>query len=146
MKKLITPLLFLGGAFVIWKYFSKGYVATKVLNIKVRGLKLNPISQAGVIVDIVNPSDQSLSFNSMSFDAIIDGYSVGSLNYLKAGTINANASTSITLPIQINPLESATFLAYLVSNKFKVKTISLKGTVNGEGFAIPIDITQSING
>jgi LEA14-like dessication related protein len=146
MNKYLKLLAYLGIGFYAYRYFAKGFVASRILNIKVRNLNLRPISQASIAVELINPSNQILRWNSMSFDVAIDGFSIGSLNYLKSGMINANSSTTINLPIQINPVESLTFIAYLTRQNFKVKTISLKGNVNGEGFVVPINVTQTING
>jgi LEA14-like dessication related protein len=146
MNKYLKLLAYLGLGYYAYRYLAKGFVASKVLNIKVRNINLRPISQASIAVELINPSNQILRWNSMSFDVAIDGFSIGSLNYLKSGMINANSSTTINLPIQINPVESLTFIAYLTRQNFKVKTISLKGNVNGEGFVVPINVTQTING
>lgn len=146
MNKLIKPFLAIGLGFLAYRYLTKAFVASRVLNMKVRSINLSPISKASVVVELVNPSNTQLSFDSMAFDVSIDGYALGSLNYLKSGIISANSSTTINLPIQINPVESLTFLAYMAKNNFKAKSIELIGNVVGEGFVIPVKVTQNING
>ena len=146
MNKYLKLLAYLGLGYYAYRFFAKGFVASKILNIKVRNLNLRPINKASIVVELINPSSQTLRWDSMSFDVSIDDFAIGSLNYLKSGVISANSSTTINLPIQINPVESLTFVAYLAKQNFKVKTISLKGSVNGEGFVIPVSVTQSING
>lgn len=144
MKKYI---LYLGLAAGLWyaMKFGKKAIAGKNLNVKIRTLKLNPISSAAVVVEIINPTNFAISFDSITTDCSIDGNAISTLNYQKNTSVPANSTININLPIQINPLESAMFLATLIKNKFKVKTISLTGTINGEGLNIPINITQTIN-
>lgn len=145
MNKIFKPLAYLAVGYFAWRFLAKGFVATNVLNVKIRSLNLKPIKNASLVVELVNASNQVLRWDSMSFDLTIDGYSVGSLNYLKSGIIAANSSTTINLPIQINPVDSLSFIVHLTKQNFKVKNIGLKGRVNGEGISIPVDINQSIN-
>jgi LEA14-like dessication related protein len=136
--------LLLGGAiaFLGFKYFRKG-AAAKTLNIKLRTLKLNPISQAAVILEIVNPNNATLNINSITADISVNNFALSTVNYQQPATIPANDSKSFELRIKINPLEAATFLTSLLSSK-KVNQININGTVSAEGITAPINITQNL--
>lgn len=143
MKKII-PIVLLVGAYFAFKFAKKG-VAAKNLNVKIRTLKLDPISNAAVVVEIINPTDYSISFNSITLDLEIDSNPISTISIQKTQNIPANKSIEVALPIKLNGFDILLFIKDFISNKGKVKKIALKGTVNGEGFAIPINIEQNIN-
>jgi hypothetical protein len=143
MKKII-PIVLLVGAYFAFKFAKKG-VAAKNLNVKIKTLKLDPISNAAVVVEIINPTDYSISFNSITLDLEIDSNPISTISIQKTQNIPANKSVEVALPIKLNGFDILLFIKDFISNKGKVKKIALKGTVNGEGFAIPINIEQNIN-
>lgn len=143
MKKII-PIVLLVGAYFAFKFAKKG-VAAKNLNVKIKTLKLDPISNAAVVVEIINPTDYSISFNSIALDLEIDSNPISTISIQKTQNIPANKSVEVALPIKLNGFDILLFIKDFISNKGKVKKIALKGTVNGEGFAIPINIEQNIN-
>ena len=144
MKNLLPIGLFGLLAYFGIKYARKGFGA-KVLNVKIRSIRLQPISKAALIVEIINQSSAAISFNSITLDLLINDFAISTLNYQQNTTIRANDSVQINIPFKINPLEGAQFLADLLLSKNKPKVININGSINGEGFVIPVDIKQSLN-
>jgi LEA14-like dessication related protein len=136
---LVAVLAFLG-----FKYAKKGFAA-KVLNTKIRSIRLNPISKAALIVEIINPSSTDVAFNSITLDLLLDGFALSTLNYQKPTRVGGNSSVQINIPFKINPLDGVQFIANLLTNKSKPKTVSVTGSINGEGFVIPVDLKQTLN-
>lgn len=136
--------IILGGAIAYgaFRFFRKGQTA-KTLNIKLRSLKLRPISKAAIVLEVVNPTNESLNLNSIVADVIVNDFALSTVNYQQPTRIPANGSKTFELRIKINPLESAAFLASLLSNK-NLGVVTLKGTVSGEGITAPISITQNL--
>jgi LEA14-like dessication related protein len=136
--------LLIGGtiAFYAIRFFRKGSAA-KTLNIKMRSIKLQPINEAAIILEIVNPNNSNLNLNSITADVLINNFAISTVNYQQPATIPANGSKTFELRIKINPIEAATFIANLFSSK-KVNTINIKGIVSAEGITAPIDITQNL--
>lgn len=125
------------------RYAKKGLTA-KVLNTKIRSIRLNPISKAGLIIEIINPSSASISFNSITLDLLVNGFALSTLNYQKPTRIDGNSSVQINIPFKINPLEGVQFLASLFKSKGD-RTVEVSGTINGEGFVIPVSLKQSLS-
>jgi len=144
MKKLLPVGIVVFLAYLGFKYAKKGFAA-KVLNTKIRSIRLNPISKAALIVEIINPSSTPVSFNSITLDLLVDGFALSTLNYQKPTTVDGNNSIQINIPFKINPLEGVQFLASFLTNKNKTKIVAVSGSINGEGFVIPVDIKQTIN-
>lgn len=134
----------LAGAYFAFKFAKKG-VAAKNLNVKIRSLKLDPISQAAVIIEIINPTNYDISFQSIVCDLKLDGNAVSTLSVQKNTNIPANKSIEVGLPIKLNGFEILLFIKDFISAKGKVKKIALSGYINGEGFIIPVNIEQTIN-
>ena len=125
------------------KYFRKAKAAA-TLNIKLRTIKLQPIKNAAVSLQIINPTPAAVGFDSITADILINDFALSTLNYQKPTLIPANGSVSIDLAIKINPLEGLTFIANLLSNKGKLNTIKVIGNVSGEGIVSPINIEQPL--
>ena len=125
------------------KYFRKAKAAA-TLNIKLRTIKLQPIKNAAVSLQIINPTPAAVGFDSITADILINDFALSTLNYQKPTLIPANGSVSIHLAIKINPLEGLTFIANLLSNKRKLNTIKVIGNVSGEGIVSPINIEQPL--
>lgn len=144
MKKVLPYLIFGVAGYYAWKYFSKG-VAGRLLNVKVRRLNLFPLKSANLEVDIVNPTNSSINFDSITLDLSVNNYPISTLNYQKNTTISGNSVTTIKLPIVINPLESGQFVFNLLSSKGKIKNIRIDGTINGEGIVIPVNVSNQLS-
>jgi LEA14-like dessication related protein len=136
--------LLIGGAiaFYAFRFFRKGSAA-RTLNIKLRSIKLQPINEAALILEVINPNNSNLNLNSITADVLINNFALSTVNYQQPATIPANGSKTFELRIKINPIEAATFIANLFSSK-KVNTINIKGIVSAEGITAPIDITQNL--
>ena len=143
MKKLIPCIIGGAGLFVAFKYFRKAKAAA-TLNIKLRTIKLQPISKAAVSLQIINPTPASVNFDSITADLLINDFALSTLNYQKPTLIPANGSVNVDLSIKINPLDGLTFIANLIANKGKLNTIKLVGSVSGEGIVAPIKIEQPL--
>lgn len=143
MKKAL-PAILLGAAALAAIIFGKRAFAGKRLNVKIRSLRLQPISSAAVIVEIINPTSYPINFDSLTFDLSVNGSALSTLNYQKQTALRGNSSVQIALPIKLNPLETAKFAIDFAKGKFKVEQVALDGFVNSDGVAIPVNITQKI--
>jgi LEA14-like dessication related protein len=144
VKKLLPYGILAVAGYFAWRYFRKG-IAGRLLNVKVRKLNLFPLKSANLEIDVINPTNSSINFDSITLDLSVNGYPISTLNYQKNTTISANGVTTIKLPIVINPLESGQFVFNLLTTKGKIKTIQVKGTINGEGIVIPVDVTNQLS-
>lgn len=144
MKKILPYGILVLAGYYAWKYFKKG-VAGKLLNVKIRRLNLFPLKSANLEVDIINPTNSSINFDSITLDLSVNDFPISTLNYQKNTTISGNGVTTIKMPIVINPLESGQFVFNLLSNKGKVKNIKVSGTINGEGIVIPVNVVSVLN-
>ena len=145
-KKSFLPVIIGAGAigaYYFYKFYAKKQTA-KNLNIKLRTIKLDPISQAAVQIEIANPTPQDIVLNAISADLNINNTPISTLNYFKKTIIPANNSTSIDLRIQINPLEAISFFGDIFLNKAGLNEIAIKGTASAENLVIPFDITQKL--
>lgn len=143
MKKLIPYLIGGGLLFAAYKYLYKAKAAA-TLNIKLRTIKLSPISKAAVSLQIINPTPASIRFDSITADLFINNFALSTLNYQKPSLIPANGSINVDLSIKINPLESLTFITNLLTTRGKLNNIKIEGTVSGEGITAPILIEQPL--
>lgn len=144
MKKLF-PFLATGAiAFLAYKFLRKG-VAARTLNIKLRTIKINPISQAAVVLEVINPTNTAINISSIVADILVNDFPISTVNYQQPAVIPANGSVSISLKIKINPLDAGQFLLRLLTTKGKkLNKINLTGTVSGEGIVAPINIEQNL--
>ncbi len=143
MKKILPYLVGGGLLFAAYKYFYKAKAAA-TLNIKLRTIKLSPINKAAVSLEIINPTPANINFNSITADVLINDFALSTLNYQKPTLIPANGSINVDLSIKINPLDGLTFVANLLSNKGKLNSIKIQGSVSGEGIVAPILIEQPL--
>lgn len=144
MNKITTYALAALGVFFAIRFFRKAQTA-KTLNIKIRTLKLSPISQASLLIDVINPTNTSISFTSVTGDLLLNSFAVATLNYQKPTTIESNSSMQIPLRIKINPVEFAQFTADRLLKKNKVTNLKFNGNVSGEGLNIPVNVEQPVN-
>ena len=143
MKKFLPLLLTAGIGYFAYKYISKGFAAKK-LNIKLRSIRLNPISKASLTLDIINPTNTNININSIVGDVIVNGYSISTINYQNAVSIPANGSIFIELMIKVNPLDAGGFILDLIQKKGKLGKIKVLGSVSGEGIVAPFSIEQNL--
>lgn len=143
MKKTIPYILGLGAIFLAYRFFWKAK-AVATLNIKLRSIKLQPIKNAAVVLEIINPTPANINFNSVVADVLINDFALSTLNYQKASTIRANSSLTLNLSIKINPLNGLTFVANLLKNRGRLSTVKIMGSVSGEGVVAPINIEQPL--
>ena len=143
MKKILPYVLGGGLIYLAYKYFYKAKAAA-TLNIKLRTIKLSPIKNAAVSLQIINPTPAAINFDSITADLLINDFAVSTLNYQKHTLIPANGSVNVDLAIKINPLDGLTFIANLLANKGKLNTIKVAGSVSGEGIVAPINIEQPL--
>lgn len=143
MKNFLTYVLGAGAVYIAIQYFRKAKAAT-ILNIKLRTIKLQPLSKAAVRLEIINPTNARVNFNSVVADLVINDFALGTLNYQKPTAIPANGTINVDLNIKVNPLESLSFIRTLFSNKNKSNTVKIVGNVSGEGVVVPINIEQNL--
>ena len=144
MKKFLPILIAAGGVFLAIRYFRKAQTAA-ILNVKIRNLKLQPISQAAIVLEIINPTNTGINFNSITGDLILNDFAVATLNYQQPTTIQANTTRSINLRIKLNPVQLAAFSANRLLSKGKLQTMKFSGNISGEGLNIPLNIEQPLS-
>lgn len=144
MKKFLPILIAAGGLFLAIRYFRKAQTAA-ILNVKIRNLKLQPINQAAIVLEIINPTNTGISFNSITGDLILNDFAVATLNYQQQTTISANTTRSINLRIKLNPVQLAAFTANRIFAKGKLQTMKFTGNISGEGLNIPLNIEQPLS-
>lgn len=132
------------GAYIAYKLYSKKETA-KTLNIKLRSIKLQPISQAAVIIEIANPTSQQIILDAVNADILLNNQAISTLSYFKKTIIPANNSIQINLGIQINPLEGVKLLGDMILNKTGLNNITIKGNASAENFTVPFSITQNLS-
>lgn len=143
MKNYLNIILGAGAVFLAIQYFRKAKAAA-VLNIKLRTIKLQPISNAAIVLEIINPTNSRINFNSIVADLIVNNIALGTVAYQQQTVISANSTINLDLRIKINPLEGLSFIRTLLSNRNKNNSVKIVGTVSGEGVLIPINITQNL--
>jgi LEA14-like dessication related protein len=145
VNKAIPLLIVVGGGIYAAVHFGKKALAVKALNVKLRDIKLDPINQAAITMEVINPTNYPISFNSITTDVAINGSNIATLNFQKLTQLKANDSIKINLPIKINPLEGLSFLvSFFSKKKTSGNSVTITGTVNGEGLSFPINITQNL--
>lgn len=144
MKKFLPILIAAGGIYLAIRYFRKAQTAA-ILNVKIRNLKLQPISQAAIVLEAINPTNTNISFTSITGDLILNDFAVATLNYQQPTTIEANNSRTINLKIKLNPVQLAAFTANRIFAKGKMQTMKFNGNISGEGLNIPINIEQPLS-
>lgn len=143
MNNTVKFLIGAGVAYAAFRFIRKGKAA-KTLNIKLRSLKLRPISRAAIVLEVINPTNEPLNLTSIVADVIVNDFALSTVNYQQATRIPANGSKTFELRIKINPVDAAGFIANLFTGK-SLGVVTLKGTVSGEGLTVPINITQNLS-
>lgn len=143
MKNYFKYILGAGAIYLAFVYFRKAKAAA-ILNIKLRTVKLMPLSNAAVTLEIINPTPSRVNFTSIVADLLINNFALGTLNYQKPTIIPANGTISVDLKIKVNPLESLSFIKNLFANRTKNNSVKIVGNVSGEGVVVPINIEQNL--
>lgn len=144
MKKGIGILLLIGGSYLAYRLLNKA-VTGRSLNVKVRGLNLNPISKASLSIELINPTANAISFDSIVLDLSVNDYAISTLNYQVKTEVAGNSSKTINIPVKINPLDGLQFITnFLTTKGSKVNKISITGTINSDGLPYPINIIQNL--
>lgn len=143
MKKALPIILTAAGIFFAIRFFRKAQTAS-VLNIKIRNLRLQPVSRAAIFVEIINPTDTSINFNSVVGDIIVNDFAIGTLNYQQATNIAANSAKTIEMRIKLNPVQLAQLTASVFTNREKEQILKFAGNISGEGINIPVESQQKI--
>jgi LEA14-like dessication related protein len=143
MKKYL-PFVLIAGA-VAYYYLSFGTAAKKIKvyfqSIKFgasRGLSIPPIF---AVFRVVNPSNTTLTINSIAGDILVNGTTLASIQNLQPFTIPARSEKFYDVKVEA-PISNVLSTAYnLFTTRGKKYTISFDGTVNAAGAAIAINQT-----
>jgi LEA14-like dessication related protein len=144
MKNAIPFILAAAGIYFAVRLFRKAQTVA-ILNIKIRTLKLQPISQAAVVVEVINPTNTSINFTSITGDLLVNNVAISTINYQTPTVIPANSSKTLNLRIKINPVQLASFTANRIFSKTKISNIKFVANISGEGLNIPVTIEQQIS-
>jgi hypothetical protein len=143
MKSFNKPLLITAAALAL-VYFTRKIQGSKILNVKIKSLRLDPISRAAIILEIINPSGADFLLSNIVADINISGQNIATVNFQNPTRLLANSTNQIEIPISINPIEGSLFLYKLfVQKSVKLNSMNLKGTLRGENFNLPININQN---
>lgn len=142
LKKIAHIALGIAALVAIIKFTRKG-IATKTLNVKIANLKLLPINKASIVLSVINPISEAISFNSIVADVLLNGNAFATLSTTKQTVINANSSLNVELPIKLNPLEGAK-LALSLLRKPTGYVVNVQGTINSENLNFPINIEYTL--
>lgn len=136
--KVLIPL---GLAAAAVFYARRGVAATKLEyypeNVDFSKVSLTNI-KPDLILKVVNPARVAQSIESIFFSVYAGETQIGRIEITTAFKIPAQASIPLRIPIQIFPTKAAIVLAQVIKNKGKLPDVSIKGTVNSAGIAVPI--------
>jgi LEA14-like dessication related protein len=143
MKKYL-PFVLIAGA-VAYYYLSFGTAAKKIKvyfqSIKFgasRGFSIPPIF---AVFRVVNPSNTTLTIDSIAGDILVNGTTLASIQNLQPFTIPARSEKFYDVKVEA-PISNVLSTAYnLFTTRGKKYTISFDGTVNAAGAAIAINQT-----
>jgi len=143
MKKYL-PFVLIAGA-VAYYYLSFGTAAKKIKVYfqsikfgKSRGLSIPPIF---AVFRVVNPSNTTLTIDSIAGDILVNGTTLASIQNLEKFTIPARSEKFYDVKVEA-PISNVLSTAYsLFTTRGKKYTISFDGTVNAAGAAIAINQT-----
>jgi LEA14-like dessication related protein len=143
MKKYL-PFVLIAGA-VAYYYISFGSAAKK-LKFYFQSIKFGPskgfnIPPIFAVFRIVNPSNTTITVNSIAGDITVNGSALASIQNLQSFTVSARSERLYEIKIQA-PISNVLSTVYsLFTTKGKKYTIAFDGTVNAAGAAIPVNQT-----
>jgi LEA14-like dessication related protein len=143
MKKYL-PFVLVAAA-VAYYYVSFGSAAKK-LKFYFQSIKFGPsrgfsIPPIYAVFRIVNPSNTTISVDSIAGDITINGSALASIQNLEKFTVSARSERLFEIKIQA-PITNVLSTAYqLFTTKGKKYSIAFDGTVNAAGAAIAINQT-----
>jgi LEA14-like dessication related protein len=143
MKKYL-PFVLIAGALAYY-YISFGSAAKKLKfyfqSIKFgssKGLSIPPIF---AVFRIVNPSNTTITVDSIAGDITINGSALASIQNLEKFTVSARSERLYEVKIQA-PITNLLSTVYaLLTSKGKRYAIAFDGTVNAAGAAISVNQT-----
>jgi LEA14-like dessication related protein len=115
MKKL---LIFLGLGLGVYALIKRKTDAFESTTIKLAGFKVNQLAYPNLLctltVAITNPTNEKLTFDSISGTAIMEGTTLSTFDNTIGAVINANGTTSVPVEVSIN-LKSlwSTFIKFI---------------------------------
>jgi len=121
-------------------FSALGYIAYKVwiktrINYNIIGVKLSP---ALIVFDILNPTNDSLTFNSFIGDILYNGQRIAILNYFNKDTVPGNNHKSINIPIMGDVFGFASIIQNIIQQGAKSIVIDIQGTMNLNGINVPV--------
>jgi LEA14-like dessication related protein len=143
MKKYL-PFVLVAAA-VAYYYVSFGSAAKK-LKFYFQSIKFGPsrgfsIPPIYAVFRIVNPSNTTISVDSIAGDITINGSALASIQNLEKFTVSARSERLFEIKIQA-PITNVLSTVYqLFTTKGKKYSIAFDGTVNAAGAAIAINQT-----
>lgn len=137
------------GAYLLWWLFRRGralqsfgnQVNVRLINVKFKRLTLFNVEVA-LIMEIINPSGQSVSIDSIAADVKLDGSNFGKINMIAPFNIPANGTQKIEVPILISNTSIIPNLVNIAQNITRLKA-DITGSINVRGLG-PVPFTQNI--
>lgn len=138
LKNAIPVAIFLGLCGLVWAG-RKAYTGSR-LSIRIVGIKLNPLSKAAIIVDVINPTGVSLDLDAFVANLFYNGIDIATVDFRNRTTLTAAGLKRIEIPIRISPIGGIQLASEIVQkgiNAFKNFKFDVKGTISSQGLSIP---------
>lgn len=142
MKKSFVVAIGLG-AIALFYLMGKSGAGKKL---KISLLKLRAKAKGFNIPDvfldfqIINPTNQNLTVRNIVGTLKVNGNDFSTISQLEQISIPANQTTIYSVKVQTTVTDAISTIYALLRNKQKLK-ITFDGTINSEGFLIPINQT-----
>lgn len=149
MNKTIKYGLFIIGGLFVWQLFQKSQ-AGKRLNVFFRGIGLK--NSSGIIPTVVanfavqNTSNQKITIKSISGDLTVNGKYLANISQFSPIVIQPNSETILPINIKAGIISIIDQIVPILKKKTGTKNFvaDFNGTVNADGFVIPVSETVKI--
>ena len=142
----LSALLLFGGIGLLW-YLNTSRSAAN-LNYypgNVTGMSFSGISPVATVELIVqNTSNVDFTINSISGNAYTDSTLIGNVSDFSPQVIPANSQRAIPLTITLFSIGIIDQIISAFQNGFTQKKIDITGTVNANGFQVPLQLSYNV--
>lgn len=139
-------LLLIGGVAGLW-FLTKSRAAQRLVFYPgdIQGMAfedMTPMAYLDIIVQ--NTSNADLTVNSIAGSAYANGFLVGNISNFQGVTIRRNSESRLPVTVRFNLIGLANDLINAWQTGSLRQDITIEGTANAEGFAVPLDLKFSI--
>jgi LEA14-like dessication related protein len=137
-------LLLVGGLILAWVIFGNASTVNNLVFVPTgAGFDISsPLSPIiNVTVNVQNPTSGSLQLNSFAGTASVNGTASGNVSYFQPTVIAANAQTQIVVQVRLSDLGLIAALMNFINAGTGAIAVSIVGTANVNGAALPVNIS-----